>query len=226
MYYGRSQASDWNIFARELQNVLRRHNLDLSRLDDRVGIHPEKVRRLVQSLSSPKSFPVLNVEEMDQLITALNLSEGEIIHLRAAVLAASVERTLMDRINQDDALQATNQIFPIILHALEDESESDEGLGNTRGGPDMTANDNSGLDEVFRSAYDALDAGEGALSLSSQLSSAKKPSQLNLAVTQFTGALEALNKIPNSMHSLPQWRDSQQRAQKGLKSAQEQLARL
>ncbi len=226
MYYGRSQTSGENIFARELQNVLRRHNLDLSRLDDRVGIHPEKVRRLVQSISGPKSFPVLNVEEMDQLIAILNLSEDEIIRLRAAVLAASVERTLMDRINQDDALQGANQIFPTILRALEEESESNEGLGNPRGGPDMTANDNSDLDEVFRSVYVALDAGEDALDLSSRMSSTRKSSQLKLAAAQFSQAIEALKELPSSMHTIGEWRYLQQQAQKGLHSAQEQLARL
>ncbi len=225
MYYRRSQTNGWNIFARELQNVLRRHNLNLSQLDERVGIHPEKVRRLVQSLSSPKSFPVLNVEEMDQLIKTLNLSEDEIIHLRAAILAASVERTLMDRINQNDALQGANQILPIIIQALEEESESDQGLGNTRG-TDITADDNSSLDEVFRSVYVALDAGEDALNLSSRMSSARKSSQLKLAVTQFSQAIEALKEIPSSMHTIGEWRYLQQQAQKGLKSAQEQLARL
>ncbi len=225
MYYGRSQTSGENIFARELQNVLRRHNLDLSRLDDRVGIHPEKVRRLVQSLSGPKSFPVLNVEEMDQLIATLNLSEDEIIHLRAAVLAASIERTLMDRINQDDALQGANQIFPIIIRALEEESESDQGLGNTRG-TDINADDNSSLDEVFRSVYVALDAGEDALDLSSRMSSTRKSSQLKLAAAQFSQAIEALKEFPSSMHTIGEWRYLQQQAQKCLHSAQEQLARL
>lgn len=226
MYYGRSQTSGWNIFARELQNVLRRYNLDLSLLDDRVGIHPEKARRLAQSLRSPKSFPVLNVDEMDLLINALNPSEADITRLRAAILAAAIEKTLMDRINQDDALLAANQVFPIILQALEDESESDQGLGNTRGGPQIDTDDDSGLDEIFGQALSALDAGEKALSLSYRMSPAKKSSQLQLAITSFTEALQALNKLPNDIRRGTKWQHWQQDAQRGLTTSQELLARL
>lgn len=225
MYYGRSQTGGWNIFARELQNVLRRYNLDLSMLDDRVGIHPEKVRRLTQSLHSSKGFPVLNVDEMDQLITTLNLSEDEITRLRAAILAASVERTLMDRISPDDAREAANQIFPIIFQALEDESESDQGLGNTRG-TDIDADDDSGLDEVFGSVFAAIDAGEQALDLGSRMLSAKKSSQLQLAVIHFTQALESLNTLPGDIRRGTAWRYWQHEAQLGLTTAQSLLARL
>ncbi len=226
MYSRRSQTNGGNIFAYELQNVLRKYNLELSLLDDRAGIHPEKVRRLAQSLRSPKSFPVLNVAEMDLLISTLNLHEADIIRLRAAILAASIQRTLVDRINQNDALLATNQIFPIILQALEDESESDYGLGNTRGGPDTDAEDDSSLDQVFVRAFAAIDAGEQALSLGSRMSPAKKSSQLQLAITSFTEALQSLNRLPVNVRKRPQWQHWQQDAEQGLATAQKLLAQL
>lgn len=222
MYYGRSQTSGENIFARELQNVLRRHNLDLSRLDDRVGIHPEKVRRLVQSLSGPKSFPVLNVEEMDQLIAILNLSEDEIIHLRAAVLAASVERTLMDRINQDDALQGANQIFPIILHALEEESEGNEGLGNTRGDVGGVYNDDS--DSTFAAAIESVDDGDRALRMSYDMSNSKRQKHYaQSAYNAYEEALTQLNLLPHNFQSVQLWKDLQQEAQRGKVAANKRL---
>lgn len=226
MYTRRSQINGGNIFAYELQNVLRSYNLELSLLDDHVGIHPEKVRRLIQSLHSPRSFPVLNPAEMDLLIATLNLVQADITRLHAAILTASIERTLVDRINQDDALLATNQIFPTILQALEDESESNQGLGNTRGGPDTNAEDDSGLDEIFGQALAAIDAGEQALSLSSRMSLAKRSSQLRLAMTSFTEALQTLDRLPGDIRKRSQWRQWQQDAQRGLSSAQALLAQL
>jgi hypothetical protein len=104
----------WNLFARVLQDMLAEHGLGLGHLDDRTNIHPEKVRRLQRSLKVPKSFPVLNIDEMEQLITALRLNRQEKIRLRAAILATSIEETLMDRINQEDALKAAEQIFRIM----------------------------------------------------------------------------------------------------------------
>ena len=41
-----STGRGWNPFALELQNILRKYGLDLGHLDDRMGIHREKVRSL------------------------------------------------------------------------------------------------------------------------------------------------------------------------------------
>ena len=96
----------WNLFARVLQEILAEHGLGLGHLDDRTNIHPEKVRRLQRSLKIPKSFPVLNIDEMEQVITVFQLKRNEKTRLRAALLATSIEETLMDRINSEDALRA------------------------------------------------------------------------------------------------------------------------
>src|SRR5438067_13457294 len=102
----------WNIFARELEDILAVRHLDIGYLDNRVGIHHEKVHRLTQSLLIPKSFPVLNADEMGRLIQICNLGDFEVTRLRAAVLVASLQKMLMNRINQDDALLAAEQVFP------------------------------------------------------------------------------------------------------------------
>src|SRR5215472_5210669 len=89
----------WNIFARELENILRSHDLRLGQLDDRgIVLHPQKVWRLQQSLLSPTHFPILNPEELERLVAYLNLSKAEQDRLHAAIVATGVERTLMDRI--------------------------------------------------------------------------------------------------------------------------------
>src|SRR5436190_2098089 len=105
------QNKRWNLFARELENILAARGLKLGLLDDRVGIHREKVRRLQQSLLTPKRFPVLNPEEIDLLVQAFHLSEGEWVRLQAAMLATAIERMLMERIDQDNALLASEQIY-------------------------------------------------------------------------------------------------------------------
>ena len=63
----------WNIFARELEDILASRGLRLGHLDDRAGIHREKVRRLRQSLLRPKSFPVLNPSEMEAVAETFQL---------------------------------------------------------------------------------------------------------------------------------------------------------
>ncbi len=222
MYYGHAQAGGWNIFARELQNVLRRYNLDLNSLNSRVGIHPEKVRRLAQSLRSPESFPVLNVDEMDRLIAVLNPAQGEIIQLRAAILATSIERTLMDRINQDDALKAADQVFPMIFQALEDEAESDEGLGNVRG--DNGGVYNSGPDSAFASIFDSVDDGDRALQMGNALSDPIRRNQYaQSAYNAYEEALTQLNILPRYLQSGQTWRDLQQEAQRGKITARRRL---
>jgi hypothetical protein len=121
------QHKRWNLFARELEEVLNAHGLRLGHLDDRVGIHREKIRRLQQSLLMPKSFPVLNSEEMELLIQTFNLSEEERTRLRAALLATAIERMLMDRIDQDNALHASEQIQTILRDTLLAQLEQEEG---------------------------------------------------------------------------------------------------
>src|SRR6266851_8175955 len=113
----------WNLFARELEDILARRRLRLEQLGDQIAIIPEKVRRLSQSLLKPKLFPVLNDDELIQVTQAYGLSPIEVTRLRAAILASSIEKMLMERINQDDALLAAEQLFPTIFNALQLDTE-------------------------------------------------------------------------------------------------------
>jgi hypothetical protein len=113
------QPTRWNIFARELENVLQSRNLRLGQLDNRIlFLHPEKVRRLQQSLLSPAHFPTLNPDELDRLEKLLDLTPTETNRLHAAVIATAVERTLMDRIAPDTALMAANDVFELCLATM------------------------------------------------------------------------------------------------------------
>ena len=109
----------WNIFARELEHIMHAHDLRLGQLDDRgIVLHPQKVWRLQQSLLSPTHFPTLTPEELDRLITYLDLSEAEQNRLHAAIVATGVERTLMDRIHPEVALMAANDVFELCLATM------------------------------------------------------------------------------------------------------------
>src|SRR5258708_36988002 len=90
----------WNLFASVLQEILAAHGLGLGHLDDRANIHREKVLRLQLSLKFPKSFPGLNIDEVEQVIAAFRLNRKEKIRLRPAVSATSIEEQLMFRLNQ------------------------------------------------------------------------------------------------------------------------------
>ncbi|GAC1510758.1 MAG: hypothetical protein NVS2B12_27270 [Ktedonobacteraceae bacterium] len=227
MYYRHSpQSNGWNIFARELQNVLRKYNLSLEQLESRVGIDPEKVRRLSQSSHSSKSLPILSPDEMDRLTRALNLSEDDITRLDAAILASTIQQTLAERISKNDTQHAINQLFPLILRAFNEEAESTLDFGNTRGGPDPILDDDSELDNIFVSTLTAIDNANRILLLSTNMSSVKRKAQLQLAITFFTEALKELDKMPSNHRKTTRWQYWRQDAQQGLVSAQELLAKL
>jgi hypothetical protein len=108
----------WNIFARELEDILAAHGFRLTHLDDRANIYSRKVSRLRASLNNPKSFPVLNTEEMESVAVAFSLSEDEMLRLHAAMLTAAAEEALMDRIDQEAALLAAEEIFLVLVNAM------------------------------------------------------------------------------------------------------------
>src|SRR6266852_8653657 len=156
---------EWNLFARVLQQILAAHGCGLGHLDDRAGMHPEKVRRLQRSLRTPKSFPVLNISEMEQVIAVFRLDTREQVRLRAALLATSIEETLMDRINQDDALRAAEQILPIIEQALHAHTDEMAGIGAGKGPGMMMAPDESEIDRKLARALASIDHATLALHL-------------------------------------------------------------
>ena len=215
MYHRQAQGNSWNIFARELQNVLRKHNLSISQLDTRVGIDREKVRRLTLSLQTPGSFPVLNVDEMELLSNTLNLPASDLIRLQAAILTTSIEQTLMERIKPHDALLAANQLFPTIFQALEEENEDVQDLGNTRG-TDYSVGDDSSIDDAFLSVTSFIDEGDRNLQMSSAISNLERKKRLaQSARVAYEEALQQLNQLSRDLKSLPIWKDLQRSAQQG-----------
>lgn len=194
---GDQPSRQWNIFARELSFVLHAHDMKLSSLYDRTIVpYPEKVRRLQRSLASPASFPTLNPEEMELLVATLMLKSTEENRLRAAIVAASVERTLMDRINQDAAYEAADAVFHIVFDAMEEQSRPV--FVHIRGDvyfvePEIPDDSqlNAALDLLDRATF-ALHAGKRAATTHARTAAAHE------AETTFSAALALLERDTQS----------------------------
>lgn len=195
----------WNIFARELENILAARGLRLSHLDDRgVVFHREKVRRLQQSLKSPGHLATLNPDEMTRLITTFGLSDLEQQRLRASLLATAVEMTLLDRVDARLALMASEDVFNILFAAI-------------RARPEMTvasrikaaAFTNKTVpdgDEQFEQALDLLDRACLALLLCRDTSSAQgRVIHAYEAAGGFARALQCLQNCQSPSHESEEW---------------------
>jgi hypothetical protein len=215
----------WNLFARVLQEILAEHGLGLGHLDDRTHIHPEKVRRLQRSLKIPKSFPVLNIDEMEQVITVFQLNRNEKTRLRAALLATSIEETLMDRINSEDALRAAEQILAIIEQALEEHVHDLVGIGVIKGG--IMLSGESELDRRLGGALAAIDHATLALHLSRNADTqVERVERAHQARDSFTSAIAELDKAASSLKANEAWHVWHDEAQNGLTAARSRLAAL
>ena len=216
----------WNIFAFELRNVLSNYNMDLGHLDDRFGIHREKVRRLIHSLRTPSSLPVLNREDTEMITNMLHLSQQDILRLRAALLATSVQRMLCDRIEPEAARLAAEQLLPIILEALIEHTNK-YGLGNVRTGEITPLEDADDIDLAFESILTAIDYGEETVQLSyNVISPGERVKRAYQAKASFEDACTKLAQVNRHIKQLPQWKIWTNEAEKGKKTAMERLEEL
>ena len=217
----------WNLFARVLQEVLAAHGVGLGYLDDRVKIHPEKVRRLQRSLKVPKSFPVLNIDEMEQVFIVFRLNRREKTRLRAALLATAIEQTLMDRINQHDALRAAEQILPIIEHALDTYADEPLGIGAVKGEGGAVMPDEAEIERELGGALSAIDRAQLSLHLSHNVEShAERVERAREAWDSFEAALVLLEAVESAFKAQEVWRVWYDEAQQGQRTAKERLAAL
>jgi hypothetical protein len=225
-------ARRWNLFARELEDMLASRGLRLSQLDDRAGIHREKVRRLRRSLRVPKSFPTLNAEEMEQARLRLGLREDEMLRLRAAILATAVEDFLMDRLpRHEDALLAAEQLLPTLRAALEAHEGEPAGIGSFTRAPGGTIvsedEQEEALEAALGGALEAIDRATLALHLSAHVATpAERLAQVRRARDGFHEALAALARAELSVKAMPAWGAWQAEAAGGLTAAEARLRDL
>lgn len=216
-----NQPERWNIFARELEDVLKVRNLQLGHLDDRkVVLHREKVRRLQHSLASPKHLTTLNPVEMERLTTIMRLTELEQIRLRAALLATAVEMTLIDRVEADIALMAANEVFNTLFAAMKAQPNMVM-TTRVRAGAMIEENDTFG-DALFIEALDMIDRATLALHVSR--SAASLQAQIIHAREAFDAFTHSLNLLWRAQSPLPNsedWHSWYDEAIDGKKMAEE-----
>lgn len=214
----------WNLFAFELQKILKKYGMDLGHLDGQMGIHREKVRRLIQSLYTPPSLPLLNPEETQTIIDTLHLDSEDVLYLHASVLATSIQRTLSDRIHQDEARLAAEQVLPTIVQSLIAHA-GERGLGNIRTG-DIDPLD-SELDDSLDAILNAIDRGSESIQLSYQVrSSAECMKKARQARDYYEEAIADLESLSRAIRKQSTWKTWHKEAQHGLNLALSRLSEL
>jgi site-specific recombinase XerD len=113
----------WNIFARELQDILASRGLSFNYLSTSpLRLHAEKVRRLQRSLTSPSHLTLLNPEELEQVMTSLQCTDLERQRMQAAVLATAIESFLLDRVDPHTARSTAYSLFARLLPVVKQAS--------------------------------------------------------------------------------------------------------
>ncbi len=223
MLHRSSSGKRWNLFARELEDILRIRKLELNHLNSRVGIHTQTVSRLKESLITPR-FHLLGPEELDEVIRIFEITHEEQLRLRAAILATAIEETLINRIDPDNALKAAEEIFPIILKALRQRVGKQGGLAATRGIP---ITEEASFDYTLKPALKALDRAIIALHLSRYVDSPEEQvEQTRQARDSFVIALRQLEELGESNGTIKassEWQEWHTMAQNGLANAEKCL---
>ena len=132
-FNGNDAPERWNMFARVLDEIMATRGKSIGHIDDHTTIHRQKVARVQRSLLDPGRIHMLNPNELDQVITAFALTSDEALRLRAAVVAASIQKTLLDRISPQDARQAADELYPTVLDAMRQRARQSRGVGSIRG---------------------------------------------------------------------------------------------
>lgn len=218
-------AHHWNLFAWELETILQAQQppCSLSLLDDRAGLHREKVRRLQQSLTqaTPKHLPVLNPEELEEVVERFGLTREEAQRLHAALLVTAIERLLLDRLEPEVALQLAEHLLPSITTALIQLPS-----GVFRKGAERMAKD-TWLDEALEDALEAIDRATLAWQLSYRVEAPlERVGQLRQACDCFRQGLRLLAEANPAVQQTATWQVWQQEASRGLEQTSQRLATL
>ena len=216
----------WNLFARELEDILVTHSMELDHLVEYASVSREAVRRLSQSLRTPGSFPILDADELESVVQSLTLSDEEVFRLRAAVLSTYIEKVLMERIDQSSALLIAEQTYPDILEALGKRFGDSGGTDVFRVGDSDPAEDDE-LDIILESALKSIDSANMDLQLSRNVSSYRERfEKVQQARTSFEEALAELDQVDKDMQTLQVWQYWYDKAHKGIAAVMERLEDL
>ena len=216
----------WNIFARELENVLAVRRIRLELLHEVITIFPDKARRLAQSLYEPGYFPLLNEGELENLTLTCHLSRAEVLHLKAAILASSVEKMLLDyTLDEEKALQTADTTFPFFLDVLQQVDDEAQDQDTVRG--DIFLAMDTTNDHALNDAWRSFDNGEMALYLSENTASKQERlAGARQACHYFEQALRELDTAETHIRVTQGWHDWRVEIQQSLTRAERHLQTL
>jgi hypothetical protein len=201
-----SENRRWNIFARVLEDLLTARHLSWQALYEQAGIEQDIVDQLQASLLSLSAFPILTIEEMDDVIDVFDMTSDETLQLRAALIATEVERILMECIEDQAALQASEQVFATTLDDLRKQKAEKHGFGGYKGDRELEA--------FFKKVNKYIEAGTSARQRSRSASEEVRVRYLREALYHFEQASvllerESMSQIGSTRH----WNASYQRVQ-------------
>ena len=204
----------WNIFARELDAILRAHGSRIGLLDnhEEIALHPQVVQRLLRSLHSPKPLVVLNPDVLTNIIQVYAMSIDERRRLKAAILATAVQRILMDRVDASLVLMISNNVFDLLLAAF----VAHPALESLVRQSSFTSPPNGTEATPLFEALDVLDQCTVELHLTLQTESDEERRRMALQTYQAFGfALTLLEQCSQDVRQAPDWEYWYREAQSG-----------
>ncbi len=147
----------WNIFARELEKVLKKSGKTFNDLIKmRIVYYPQYIQRLEDSRISSRHLHTLNADAVGRLFVALSLNETEKNRIRASLIATETERLVLNRMDPYipyAALMAADDVYRVLNTAL-----------NAHQAPDLERAGFRAATALNTLAYDqAVDLIEGAM---------------------------------------------------------------
>jgi hypothetical protein len=218
----RESEQSGSLYARELEQILAEHGLQLADLVDRAGLEAATVERLHLALTDSLLLPVLSPQEQELLVTGLLLTADEQRRLLAALLGTAIQRLLQDQLGLAWAQQVSAQIYPCLLTAS---SQADL---DTLGVPERTPDHGSREDQTWQAIWGALDSAALAWQTSNGrgLSRRERLRHLQTARAWLEEALADLAGLRTAGQTSPVWRTCQSRASQDLKAVNRSLRHL
>jgi hypothetical protein len=158
-----------NIFAAELEAVLRAHGTTIAALVRQpFSLDRRKVERLDASLNDVSQLPALNHGELMTIVLMLKPTEEERLRLFAALIALGTQRLLLDYLTEQRAWEIAGEVRDAAVQMLRDHRDGDDLFPRRRtlrrGVPEPERVE--GEATLFNEAIDAYDEGIALAALS------------------------------------------------------------
>ena len=216
---------EWSFLAVELKHILEARGLTLWSLQERVKIHKEHVRRLINSLATNKHFALLSPDQIRAIEQALQLTPTERNRVMAALLTTHMEILLVNRMPVELAFQAATRIFPVLLEMVELDAHRQGILSYLESAPTME--NTTLIDVALAPVYLFFDRANIALFASQHTTSfLEAVASMEQAIAELEHAQAQFAEISVQVVSSEIGQFWQQEVREWLQAAQQQLRTL